>query len=83
MKKIQNITVLAFLLGASALVSAQTTETGQTPSENITDTNMTTADYDNDGGKWGLLGLLGFLGLLKLRRNQDNHRDNTPLRTAH
>lgn len=82
MKKIQNITAPAFLLGASALVSAQTTETVQTPHENISDTRMTTTDDEGDGGKWGLVGLLGFLGLIRMRPNRDHHRDNTPLRPS-
>ena len=82
MKKIQNITALAFLLGGSALVSAQTTENVQTPRENVSDTRMTTTDDDGDGGRWGLIGLLGFLGLVRMRRNPDHHRDNTPLRPS-
>ena len=39
--------------------------------------NTTTADRDDDSGKWGWLGLLGLIGLTGLRR-----RDRTDVRPS-
>lgn len=74
MKKLQKITLLAFLLGAPALVNAQTTESDSAPMESVTDTDLGNYDDDDgDSGLWGLAGLLGLLGLLGLRKNRDDH----------
>jgi MYXO-CTERM domain-containing protein len=69
--KLFSVLTLAFFLGISSPVIAQTGDAG---------TTVTTAADDDDGddnGKWGLAGLLGLLGLLGLRKRDDDHRNRT------
>lgn len=68
MKTLQKTTVMAVLLGASGLATAQQTDTAPTSVERVSGTGN-----DDDSGKWGLAGLLGLLGLFGMRRNHEDH----------